>query len=183
MSTTYIPVTKPAFETLVRSSPSVCSTYPPASSTPASAAAHAPSPADAAHARRARKRERHRRDPEAQRQEREERIQLDRVLDLDERDAPDGGHRNERQQDGHRAIQSAGRRYQNDTLLLYPVRQCPCSTPSAARCAIFASRSRTGATSAAPTACRRRCSARTTASSTARSCSRSRRSPGSLPHR
>src|SRR5881397_2497292 len=61
--TTYIPVTKPVAETLVRSSPAV----------------------------RRGNREREPGDREPNREKREQRVDLDRVLDLHEGDAPDGG--------------------------------------------------------------------------------------------
>ena len=45
--------------------------------------------------------ERGRRDREANREEREQRVEGDRVLDLDEGDAPDRGDGDEREQRGH----------------------------------------------------------------------------------
>ena len=64
------------------------------------------------------------RDPEAQREEREQRIERDRVLDLDERDAPDGGHRNEREQRRASArFNQRARRYQTRHPFALPCRQ------------------------------------------------------------
>src|SRR5205823_4240211 len=60
-----------------------------------------PQPADAACAWN---RERRRRDREPERQEGEQRVDGDGVLDLHERDAPHGGHEDERGERGHRAI-------------------------------------------------------------------------------
>src|SRR5581483_5909531 len=105
----------------------------------------------------ARHRERAARDGKAQRQEGEKRVESDRVLDLHEGHAPDGGDPDEHEQGGHRAIQPV----RAATVVLWRNR----STRSAGRSATSASRSPTAATSAACTACRARSTATTTGSS------------------
>ena len=110
VSTTYIPVMKPVLETVVRSSPAVCSAYPAASSRPRSAPADAAAAAQRRTRRAAGTRERQRGDREPHREEREQRVDRDRVLDLDERHAPDGSHRDQRRaRAAHRAILSRNR--------------------------------------------------------------------------
>src|SRR4249919_3685710 len=83
--TTYIPVMNPVLDTVVRSSPAVCSVYPAASSRPGNGQGQ-------------------RRDPEAHRQEGEQRIERDGVLDLDERHAPNSGDEDQGEESRHRAI-------------------------------------------------------------------------------
>ena len=105
VSTTYIPVMKPVLETVVRSSPAVCRRVAAGEQQAEERPRREPGPAERAHAPRARNRERRSRDREADGEEREERIERDRVLDLDEGHAPDRGHGDQREQ-RHRAILS-----------------------------------------------------------------------------
>ena len=91
---------KPALETVVRSSPAVCSAYPSASSRPSAEPATQPGRPSERSRLGGRDGERHRRDREADGQEREERIERDRVLHLDEGHAPDGGDGDQREKAG-----------------------------------------------------------------------------------
>ena len=103
MKTTYRPVMNPVLETVVRSSPAVCSAYPAARSVPSAAPASQPSRPSAAQAGPRRHRERGGGDREADREEGEERVELERVLDLDEGQPPDGRDGDEREEGGHGA--------------------------------------------------------------------------------
>ena len=93
----------PVLETVVRSSPAVCSAYPAARSSAERGAREPALAPEPAHAGPGRHRERGGRDREADREEGEERVELERVLDLDEGQPPDGRDGDEREEGGHGA--------------------------------------------------------------------------------
>ncbi len=86
---------KPVLATVVRSSPAVCKPYAAASSAPTPTPATTPRPRERAQRAPRERGEHEGRDREPHGEEREQRIQRDRVLHLDERDAPDRGDADE----------------------------------------------------------------------------------------
>ena len=92
VSTTYIPVMKPVDETDVRSRPGRLQRIARAEQRACERAGRHAGPPERPQPAQADRGEGTARDREAQGEEREQGIQRDRVLDLDERHAPDGGH-------------------------------------------------------------------------------------------
>ena len=97
---------KPVLETVVRSSPAVCSAYPAGEQQAEERAAGAADASKPANPLRGWERKRPGGDRKPDREEREERVDRDGVLDLDERHSPHRRDEDQRDESRHRAILS-----------------------------------------------------------------------------